>query len=199
MGARALLQSDVERHPVTLQQAACRRDQEHMGEIGHGLVAVECALRPIRNAIVEVGQDGAPAAARKTELQKSGLADGTAPHLRRLILKSRELRRKAAERFRRSPGRTGGRHHHATPGSFRSKSNSVAIRSTSCGMPSPVLQLVNKNGLPPRISCESRRITSRLAPTGGERSVFLMMGMSDCVMPGPFLRGILPPAATSIT
>ena len=42
-------------------------------------------------------------------------------------------------------------------------------------------------------------MTSRLAPTYGARSVLLMTRMSDWEMPGPFLRGILSPAATSMT
>ena len=113
---RALPERNVERHPVTLQQAAGRGDQEHMREIRYGLVAVERALRPIGNAIVEIGQNGAPAAARKTEMQKTGLADGAASHLRRLILERRELRRRAAERLRGSPGGVSGGRHRASPG-----------------------------------------------------------------------------------
>ena len=34
---------------------------------------------------------------------------------------------------------------------------------------------------------------------GARRSVLLMTSRSDCVMPGPPLRGILSPPATSIT
>ena len=40
---------------------------------------------------------------------------------------------------------------------------------------------------------------SRLAPTSGARSVLLMTRRSERVMPGPPLRGILSPAATSMT
>ena len=47
----------------------------------------------------------------------------------------------------------------------RSKSAIRRIRATSSSIPSPVMQLVNTNGLPGRISSESRRITSRSART----------------------------------
>ena len=50
-----------------------------------------------------------------------------------------------------------------------------------------------------RMRTVSERITSRLAPTWGARSVLLMMNKSLLVMPGPPLRGIFSPAATSIT
>ncbi len=64
----------------------------------------------------------------------------------------------------------------------------------------PVMQLVKTNGLSPRIPpLESRSMTPRSALTYGARSVLLMTRMSDCEIPGPFLRGILSPAATSMT
>ncbi len=85
-----------------------------MREIGHGAVAVERALRPIGNAIVEIGQDGAAAAARKAKMQEARLADGATPHLRRLILICRKLRGRTAECFCGCPWRAGGRHRHAT-------------------------------------------------------------------------------------
>jgi len=56
-----------------------------------------------------------------------------------------------------------------------------------------------KNGRSPRIFLASRSITSRLAPTSGARSILLMTRRSERVMPGPPLRGILSPAATSMT
>ena len=45
----------------------------------------------------------------------------------------------------------------------------------------------------------SRAIISRDAPTIGARSILLITSRSERVMPGPPLRGILSPAATSIT
>ena len=45
----------------------------------------------------------------------------------------------------------------------------------------------------------SRSITSSEAPTIGARSILLMTSRSERVMPGPPLRGILSPAATSMT
>jgi hypothetical protein len=45
----------------------------------------------------------------------------------------------------------------------------------------------------------SRSITSRDAPTKGARSILLITSRSERVMPGPPLRGILSPPATSIT
>ncbi|CFO80048.1 Uncharacterised protein [Bordetella pertussis] len=44
----------------------------------------------------------------------------------------------------------------------------------------------------------SASITARSAPTYGARSVLLMMNRSDLVMPGPPLRGIFSPLATSM-
>ena len=42
-------------------------------------------------------------------------------------------------------------------------------------------------------------ITPRSAPTSGARSILLITSRSDCVMPGPPLRGTLSPPATSTT
>ncbi|SSS43418.1 Uncharacterised protein [Acinetobacter baumannii] len=42
-------------------------------------------------------------------------------------------------------------------------------------------------------------ITSRFAPTIGARSVLLIISKSDLVIPGPPLRGIFSPPATSMT
>src|SRR5450759_4958510 len=42
-------------------------------------------------------------------------------------------------------------------------------------------------------------MTSSDAPTSGARSILLITSRSDFMMPGPPLRGILSPAATSIT
>ena len=50
-----------------------------------------------------------------------------------------------------------------------------------------------------RMRSVSAFITSKLAPTCGARSVLLMTNKSLLVMPGPPLRGIFSPAATSIT
>ena len=51
----------------------------------------------------------------------------------------------------------------------------------------------------PRMRLASVAMTSSEAPTMGARSILLMTSRSDLVMPGPPLRGILSPAATSIT
>ena len=76
---------------------------------------------------------------------------------------------------------------------------SVSMNFTMLSSPCPVLRLVNTNGRSPRIFFASRSITSSEAPTMGARSILLMTSRSDLVMPGPPLRGILSPAATSIT
>jgi len=65
--------------------------------------------------------------------------------------------------------------------------------------PSPTFRLVNTKGRSPRMRLASRSITSSEAPTMGARSILLITSRSDLVMPGPPLRGILSPAATSIT
>ena len=54
-------------------------------------------------------------------------------------------------------------------------------------------------GHSPRILAASRAMTSRSAPTASARSILLMTRRSDCVTPGPPLRGTLSPPATSIT
>ena len=59
--------------------------------------------------------------------------------------------------------------------------------------------LVKTKGRSPRIFFASRSITSSEAPTIGARSILLMTSRSELVMPGPPLRGILSPAATSMT
>ena len=59
---------------------------------GMPCVAVQGALRPIRHAVVEVGQDGAAAALLEAQVQEAVLADRAALHLRRLVLERRELR-----------------------------------------------------------------------------------------------------------
>jgi uncharacterized protein len=74
-------------------------------------------------------------------------------------------------------------------------STNAAILSS----PWPVFRLLNTNGRSPRIFRASRSITSSEAPTRGARSILLMTSRSLFVMPGPPLRGILSPAATSIT
>jgi hypothetical protein len=65
------------------------------------------------------------------------------------------------------------------------------------------LQVGHHVGSAPAWSGRMRRvsasITSRSAPTCGARSVLLMTNRSLLVMPGPPLRGIFSPAATSIT
>ena len=59
--------------------------------------------------------------------------------------------------------------------------------------------LVKIKGLVPRIFIESLSITFKSAPTKGAKSILLMTSKSDLVIPGPPLRGILSPSATSIT
>ncbi len=132
---------------------------------------MEGALREKRRTRLEVGQDRAFVAAFESEAQVPGLARCAAPHLRRLVLVLGKFRK---ERTRQAAGNDRGDQrrlpesaHQAgcLVGSLRSNSKSSTMRSTSAGMPSPVRQLVNRNGLSPRISFESVAITSRLAPT----------------------------------
>ena len=65
--------------------------------------------------------------------------------------------------------------------------------------PSPAFRLVKVHGRSPRMRLVSRSITSSDAPTYGARSVLLITRKSDLVIPGPPLRGIFSPSATSIT
>jgi len=65
--------------------------------------------------------------------------------------------------------------------------------------PSLVLRFVKTKGFSLLIFLASLAITAKSAPTNGARSILLITKRSDLVMPGPPLRGILSPAATSIT
>src|ERR687885_736926 len=65
--------------------------------------------------------------------------------------------------------------------------------------PSPLRRLLKTTGRSPRARPASRSITSSDAPTCGARSILLMTRRSERAIPGPPLRGILSPAATSIT
>src|SRR5262249_36624023 len=197
---RARTKRDIERKTVALQQASGRGDQEHAGETRHFRIAIQRALNHIWCAALQVLQDCLLVPPLEAETQETSLTDGAALHLKRLVLKRDQFRQRSAELLRAGPW-TGGGGDHAdlcTRGSM-SKRNSLLISSTSSPIPSPVLQLVNRNGLLPRISPESLCITSRLAPTWGAKSILLMTRMSECVIPGPFLRGILSSSATSIT
>jgi hypothetical protein len=79
------------------------------------------------------------------------------------------------------------------------RARACTIASTIAGTPTPCTTCANTTGPSPRIFAASRAITSRLAPTCGARSVLLITSRSDCVIPGPPLRGTLSPPATSIT
>ncbi len=83
----------------------------------------------------------------------------------------------------------------ATRPAFPGEPRSRPPRST----PSPARTQVKTNGRSPRILRASRSITSSDAPTCGARSVLLMTSRSERVIPGPPLRGILSPPATSMT
>src|SRR4029077_3939925 len=200
MRLRARPEFDLEHKAVALQETTCCGDHEHMGKPRRTVVTVERALGHVRSAAVQVRKDRLLAAQFEAETQEARLAHRAAFHLRRFVLKRRKFFSRRTKSLGGMPGR-GDRRRHADlfRGTSRSNSKSCTMSSTSAGIPSPVLQLVNRNGLLPRIRCESCFITSRLAPTCGARSVLLMTRMSDCVIPGPFLRGILSPAATSIT
>src|SRR5262249_11339865 len=65
--------------------------------------------------------------------------------------------------------------------------------------PSPDLRFAKIKGCSPRILDASLSITCRSAPTNEAKSILFITRRSERVMPGPPLRGILSPAATSIT
>ena len=91
---------------------------------------------------------------------------------------------------------------HACEDSVRRQSASMPCwmtKSATASTPSPPRIEVKTNGRSPRILRASRSITSSDAPTWGARSVLLMTRRSERVIPGPPLRGILSPPATSIT
>ena len=63
----------------------------------------------------------------------------------------------------------------------------------------PFFKFVKTKGLSTLIFFASRFITSSEAPTCIDKSVLFITSKSDFVIPGPPLRGILSPAATSMT
>ncbi len=70
---------------------------------------------------------------------------------------------------------------------------------TISSTPTQLRTWVKRKGPVPRINRASRSITCKSAPTAEAKSVLLMTRRSDCVIPGPPLRGILSPPATSMT
>ena len=97
MGSRARAEHDFECEPVSLQQAAGGGNHEYASQLRHRLVAVECALRHVRGATIEVRQDRTVTTALEAKPQETALADGTALHLQRLVLKRSYLRSRSAE------------------------------------------------------------------------------------------------------
>ena len=67
----------------------------------------------------------------------------------------------------------------------------VGDDATMASTPTLLVTCVNRNGPSPRIFFASLSITARSAPTRPARSVLLITSRSDCVMPGPPLRGNL--------
>jgi hypothetical protein len=65
--------------------------------------------------------------------------------------------------------------------------------------PRPLFKFVKTNGRFARIHTLSASITPRLAPKTGAKSILLITSRSERVIPGPPLRGIFSPSATSIT
>ena len=72
-------------------------------------------------------------------------------------------------------------------------------KSTTWSKPTPFFRLVKHQGRSPRMRLVSCSITDKSAPTKGAKSILLITKRSDRVIPGPPFRGILSPAATSIT
>ena len=169
--SRIRSERDFQSQAITLQHATGRVDHEQPGHVRERLVAMQCALREIRGTRVEIGEDRAIAAALESEAQVTRFAHRATAHLRRLVAIERELRRHrnldiARPRCRQPPCPLGRAHQRVClAGSFKSKRSSLRINSTSAEIPSPVRQLVNRNGLSPRMSFESCAISSRLAPT----------------------------------
>src|SRR4029079_6032429 len=180
---------NLARKAGALQKTPGCGDHEYMSEARHAVIAIERALGHIRRATVKVREDRLLAAQFEAETQEARLANGAAFHLRRFVLKRRKFRSRCTECLGGLPGR-GGRQRHAGLflGTSRSTSKDCTMRSASQGIPSPVFQLVNRNGFLPRMSCESLFITSRLAPTCGARSVLFITRKSHRGNTTPVLR-----------
>ncbi len=83
--SRARSERHVERQPIALQHAARRGDHEQPRHVRERVVAMQRALRKAGRARLEIGQDRASVPALEAQAQAAGLADGAAPHLRRLV------------------------------------------------------------------------------------------------------------------
>ena len=73
------------------------------GQVWHFLVAIERALRHVGRAALKLCQDCLSTSALEAKTQEARLSDRAAFHLKRLVLKRRELRSRCAERFGRRP------------------------------------------------------------------------------------------------
>ena len=158
--------SSASRSPCSTQPDVVIMNSHAMSGSASSQCSARCARYGARDS--RSARIGALAAALEAQAQEAGLADGAArasaaarpgsAQAPRRRGHRRPRRARAVEAQPRCPSR-------GCRSSFRSNSRSLRISSTSSGMPSPVRQLVNRNGLSPRISFESCAITSRLAPT----------------------------------
>ncbi len=170
--ARARPERHVERQPVALQHAARRGDHEHPRHVGQRVVAVQRALREVRRARCR----DRPGSCARRGARSPGAGSPTCRRRRCASAAARPDRPRTPARQRPSAsarGRRRERHARSTAPITRLRRRQLQVEQQvvggsgrpAAGMPSPVLQLVNRNGLSPRISRESCSITSRLAPT----------------------------------
>src|SRR5258708_3329458 len=88
-----------------------------------------------------------------------------------------------------------------SPRGRRQTRNRTAARiaSATSSIPTPDRALVGITGRPSRTRLASASIGASSTPTYGARSILLTTSRSHRNSPGPRLRGISPPPATSIT
>src|SRR5262249_1287747 len=157
---------------VALEDASARGDDVDTCQLRHLLVEVERLLDEQRYAALEVDQHGPVRTPRESEVHEASLPRCAGRELPRLLLVVGKLRRLFDRQWLLHAGFT-------TFGlRSSSKSRSRRMRAVSSRMPVPFLQFVKMNGFLPRMAWASCRITSRLAPTYGARSVLLMTRMS---------------------
>ena len=147
---------------IAVHVGASRGQDVNARHLGHAFVEIELLLDDQRRMPVQVAHDRpAVAVELESQIEVSHFPRGADGHRLRLFEVGAHLFG-CCEIHRGAPVRGSGTFSLSLS---RSKSAIRRIRATSSPIPSPVMQLVNTNGLPGRISSESRRITSRSAWT----------------------------------
>ncbi len=169
-----------QRHAIAAVKAAGRRLQIKRRDLRTGLVEIEGPRGVERVGQALPGEHGPPAATAK--MQRSFRPGRKSTDARRAVASGRATMSSKAGSLRISETKRPGSWHRPRP-----------------AMPSPVRALVARIGRPSRTARASASMASRSTPTNGARSVLLTTSKSQRSTPGPRLRGMSSPPATSIT